>query len=522
MNGWTDTWPWLDRLALRTAGLTGRRRYGLALLLGLGLALAMPPFHLLPLIAVGFTGLIWQIEGCTTRRQAFAIGWCFGFGFFVAGLYWIANALLVDSARFWWMVPLAAAGLPALLALFVALATLALHWLRLRGTALALGFAVAWSVAEYLRGHILTGFPWNLVGYGWAPLTAMLQIGSIVGIYGLGLATALAAALPATRRPGIMLAGLALLLAIGGYGAVRLAGAPAIDDPKAQVPGVTLRLVQPNIPQQEKWNGEKREQHLLTHLEMSAAPVLPGLPAPTHIVWSETAVPFLLSEDVRARALIGSVAPSGGAVLTGGIRVDRSGGQPDFWNSLYAIGPGGTVPATYDKAHLVPFGEYMPLRGILGFVPTVASSIDFQAGPGPRTIDVPGIPSPSPLICYEVIFPGAVSDPADRPGWLLNVTNDGWYGFSTGPFQHFQIARMRAVEEGLPLVRVANTGISGIVDSYGRVTRRIGLEEKGVVDGPLPRALAAPTLYARWGDALYAGALLLLLLCTIVIGRRGT
>lgn len=515
----------LDRIATPiaagSAGLAGWRRYGLAALLGVAAALALPPFHVLPLLWVAFPVLLWQIEGCMAKRQAFALGWCFGFGFFVAGLYWIANALTVDTARFWWLIPLAAVGLPALLALFTALTVLAVHLLRLRGLALALGFALFWLVAEYLRGHILTGFPWNLLGYVWAPSDAMLQLAALTGIYGLSLVTVLAACLPAVRSRGAMAAAVALLLLVWGGGAVRLAGAPAADDPALRVEGVLLRLVQANIPQREKWAGLNPRDHLIRHLELSARPA-PGdrstlgpTPGPTHVLWPETAVAYLLNEDIQARALVGRVAPDGGAVLTGAIRVKRPAGErPRYWNSLHAIGPGGLVQATYDKAHLVPFGEYVPLRQIFGFLPAVATSLDFQRGPGPRSIEVPGLPPVSPLICYEAIFPGAVADPDNRPGWLLNVTNDGWYGYSTGPFQHFQIARLRAVEEGLPLVRVANTGISGVVDPYGRVVARLGLEEAGFLDAPLPVALT-PTPYARWGDAPLAG--LALLLATLLL-----
>ena len=518
----------LDRLAARSAAIIGWRRYGLAMLLGTAAALALPPFHMLPLLWVAFPVLLWQIAGCTAKRQAFALGWCFGFGFFVAGLYWIANALTVDTARFWWLMPLAAVGLPALLALFTALTVLAVHLLRLRGLALTLGFALFWLIAEYLRGHILTGFPWNLLGYAWAMpaggADAMLQLAALTGIYGLSLVTVLAACLPAVRSRRAMAAAVALLVLVWGGGAVRLAGAPAVDDPALRVEGVLLRLVQANIPQREKWAGLNPRGHLIRHLELSARPV-PGA-ALTHVLWPETAVAYLLNEDIQARALIGRVAPDGGAVLTGAIRVERAPGEPPrYWNSLHAIGPGGLVQATYDKAHLVPFGEYVPLRQIFGFLPAVATSLDFQRGPGPRSIQVPGLPPVSPLICYEAIFPGAVADPDNRPGWLLNVTNDGWYGYSTGPFQHFQIARLRAVEEGLPLVRVANTGISGVVDPYGRVVARLGLEEAGFLDAPLPAALA-PTPYARWGDAPLAGLALLLaallVAATIGFGRRST
>lgn len=506
----------LDRLAARSAAFSGWRRHGLAVLLGAAAALALPPFHILPLLWVAFPVLLWQIEGCATRRQAFALGWCFGLGFFVAGLYWIANALTVDTARFWWLMPLAAVGLPALLAIFTALVVLAVHLLRLRGLALALGFALFWLIAEYLRGHILTGFPWNLLGYVWAPSGAMLQLAAVTGIYGLSLVTVLAACLPAARSRSAMAAAAALLLLVWGGGAVRLAGAPAVDDPAMRVEGVVLRLVQANIPQYEKWAGLNPRDHLIRHLELSARPS-PGA-RPTHVLWPETAVPYLLSEDIQAREVVGRVAPDGGAVLTGAIRVERPVGEPPrYWNSLHAIGPGGLIQATYDKAHLVPFGEYVPLRDIFGFLPAVATSLDFQRGPGPRSIQVPGLPPVSPLICYEAIFPGAVADPDSRPGWLLNVTNDGWYGYSTGPFQHFQIARLRAVEEGLPLVRVANTGISGVVDPYGRVIARLGLEEAGFLDAPLPAAIA-PTPYARWGDAPLAGLALLL---ALLLGRHG-
>lgn len=501
-----------DRLAVRCAALTGWRRYGLAVVLGAAAALALPPFHILPLLWLAFPVLLWQIEGCATKRQAVALGWCFGLGFFVAGLYWIANALTVDTARFWWLMPLAAVGLPALLAIFTALTVLAVHLLRLRGLALALGFALFWLIAEYLRGHILTGFPWNLLGYVWATpaggVDAMLQLAALTGIYGLSLVTALAACLPAARSRGAVAAAVALLALVWAGGAVRLAGAPAADDPALHVEGVVLRLVQANIPQYEKWAGLNPRAHLMRHLELSARPA-PGAP-PTHVLWPETAVPYLLNEDIQARAVVGRVAPDGGAVLTGAIRVERPAGSPArYWNSLHAIGPGGLIQATYDKAHLVPFGEYVPLRDILGFLPAVATSLDFQRGPGPRSIAVPGLPPVSPLICYEAIFPGAVADAENRPGWLLNVTNDGWYGYSTGPFQHFQIARLRAVEEGLPLVRAANTGISGVVDPYGRIVARLGLEQTGFLDSPLPAALA-PTPYARWGDVPLAGLALLM------------
>ena len=496
-------------VAMWLASLSGWRRVGMAVALGATASLAMPPVSLAPILLPAFVALLWLFDGTGTPRAAFVVGWAFGFGYFVFGLYWIAFALTVDLARFFWMIPFAAAGLPAFLALFTGLVTWVLAKLPVAGLRQALAFALLWAMAEWLRGHILTGFPWNLVGYAWFDWTAVLQSTSVFGIYGLSLVTVLAAALPAAaidrrrgcwNRSGLIASGAALLTlsVIAAGGAIRLGAANG-----DTVPGVLLRLVQPNIAQSEKWVPDLWIDHFRLHLALSASP---GAESVTHIVWPETAVPYRLAQDAAARQAIAQVAPPGGLVLTGAPRTRPPDEPQEYWNSLFVIDETGGIAGTYDKAHLVPFGEYVPLRDILPIERVVPGRGDYSAGPGPRTLDLPGLPLVGPLICYEAIFPGAVVDPrdgADRPAWLLNITNDAWYGETAGPHQHFAIAATRAVEEGLPVVRVATTGVSGVVDAYGRVTAVLGLGERGVIDAPLPRAVAEPTVYARLGDMLF-------------------
>jgi apolipoprotein N-acyltransferase len=510
----------LCRLADRLAGLFGWRRYGLAFVLGVSAAAALPPVDLTPLLAVVFPGLLWLDDGSAGTGASFRLGWVFGFGFFLAGLYWIAAALFVDVERFWWLVPFAAAGLPAAFAIFIGLALLVTRlagkYLHLPATSRIFAFAIAWSAAEWVRGHALTGLPWNLIGYAWSggfpAALAVLQSVAWVGIYGLSFVTVLAASLPAllgtpamrpmsaVRRwaPAIV-AGL-LILIPGIAGAIRLETMPTV------LTGTWLRLVQPSIPQSLKWQPAAAQTDFRRLLDLSAAPAARPLAA---ILWPEAAAPFLLGRDLAARRAIAAIVPHGGYLITGALRANPAPYPIEqVWNSIEALDDRGDIVARYDKAHLVPFGEYVPLRHWLPFNKITAGTIDLSAGPGPRTIALPGLPPFAALICYEVIFPGAIVDESDRPAWVLNVTNDAWYGRSSGPFQHFAIARTRAVEEGLPLVRVANNGISAVVDAAGRVLARTNLDAVGVVDAALP-VPAARTPYARGGDWILLVLLLL-------------
>ncbi len=506
----------LSEIAARTRALAGRRRAIAAALLGAGAALALPPLHLLPLAVVGFAGLVWLLEGaCDDKHRpalaAFLVGWWFGFGHFSLGLYWVANALLIEWQRVGWMIPFAVFGLGALLGVFAGLATLAVYASRMRATGAVAALAIAWSLGEWLRGHVLTGFPWNLMATLWVESAPMIQGAALFGAYGLSALTVLVCAMPATlAAPGtrarwLPTAAASLLVAVGwAAGAYRLAGADS-----GTVPDVRLRLVQPNVPQALKWDPEAREENLRRMIELTRQP---GFETRTHTIWSETATAFPIwgENDVlaRRRAQIAAAVPPGGMLVTGAPRFERAAdGSLRAWNSLHAMDGAGTIEATFDKFHLVPFGEYVPFREILPIDRIVPGGIDFSAGPGPQLLAIRGLPLASPLICYEIIFPGRVVPDAGRAEMLLNVTNDSWFGESAGPYQHFAAARLRAVEEGLALVRSAGGGISAVVDPYGRPFASLALGATGVLDSDLPRSIA-PTPFAQLGNVAFVILLL--------------
>ena len=531
---------WPTMLAARVAAFAGWRRYGCAAALGVLAVAAMPPWHFIVVLPVAFAGLVWLIDGCGAghrgARIAFLVGWCFGLGHFAVGLYWVVNAPLVygfDTVAMLPLVPIISIGLPALLGLFPAVACLVAWWLAGRllapgAAARVLLLAACWTGFEWLRGNVLTGFPWLLAGYVWTGSDAMLQLTAHVGIYGLSLLTVAAAAMPAAlaggpaalespRRRWLWLAAAAAALTLTwASGAWRLAQAGP-SDALATAPDVMLRVVQPNIRQQDKWARARQVPNFMLHLRLTAAP---GPETITHTVWPETATPFFLAERGDARRLMARAIARGGAVIAGAPRRSSPGRLVRLWNSLFVIDDTGAVAASYDKAHLVPFGEYVPLGRYLPLVKLVQGQIDYAPGPGRRTLRVPGLPPFSPLICYEAIFPGAVLDRSDRPAWLLNITNDAWFGTSAGPYQHLAIARTRAVEEGMALVRAANTGISVVIDPYGRVMARLGIGERGVIDSALPSPLEGATLFGRFGDWLTAFMIAAALVVALLLGRR--
>jgi apolipoprotein N-acyltransferase len=490
-------------------------------------ALAFPPVDALPLFAVGIVALIWAAEVAERRRSAFGTGWWWGFGHCLAGFFWIANSFLIDPVRFGWMVPPVIAGLAAYMAVFPALAVMAAWNRNAPPLARVLLLAAAWTVAEWLRGHLFTGFPWNLAAYVWSFDAPMMQSAALWGAWGLSFVTVLAAGLLSlvgrgNRRAGLRAGGalLVLLLALYGFGAWRLGGEAAAQAGANQT-GVTLRLVQANIDQWAKLTGAHRDRDIARHLRLSV--MTPGLENVRAVIWPETAATVFLDRSDDWRTYVAVAAPPDGLLITGTLRGNPPQGEPDlYWNSLAVIDSQARIVATADKFHLVPLGEYVPMRDILGpfITKLTAGAGNFSAGPGPVTVRAPGLPPFSPLICYEVIFPGAVLDPADRPDWLLNVTNDGWFGRSPGPYQHFASARFRAVEEGLPLARAANTGISGMVDPFGRVTAALSLGTEGALDVLLPAPLA-PTLFARTGLLLPAVLVLMALAAGAGLIMRG-
>jgi apolipoprotein N-acyltransferase len=492
-----------------------------ALILGALAALTLPPFHLYPLL-LAFAGLLDLLRQTERRRQAFALGWCFGFAHFLLGLYWIGIAFFTDAERFGIFAVPAVVLLCAYLACFPALAawlTVLYRWQSPIASALVL--ALAWTATEALRGLLFGGFPWNLIGYGFAQSTAISQLAALTGVHGLSLLAVTLGALPAawldrSERPGWqpLVAGAATLIAIWAGGALRLADAVA--EPSA---AVHLRLVQGNIAQHHKWQPEARARAFERHLSLSAA----RAGAVTHVIWPESAAPYPLEQEPVARQMVARVVPPDGLLLTGGERYDFSSEPPRAWNSLFVIDGTGTIRARYDKRDLVPFGEFLPLRAVLsrlGLDKLTHGSVDFQAGPGRQTIALPGLPPVSPLICYEAIFSGGVVDPGARPDWLLNITNDAWFGHSSGPYQHFSMARMRAIEEGLPLVRSANSGISAVIDPWGRVRAELGLGETGVLDADLPRPSPGTTPFARTGPVIVVVPAAILALCALLLEAR--
>jgi apolipoprotein N-acyltransferase len=492
----------------RLSGLCGWRRAVVAALLGASATLAMAPYHLVPLYAAGLVGLLWLLNMEAKPLRAFLDGWCFGFGHFVAGLYWFAHALLTDAEKFAWLIPLAVSVIPAILAIFVGFASGATAIWGGQGWRRVLVFSSFWTIGEWLRSWVLTGLPWNLAGYVWAFSDPMNQAAALGGIFGLSFLTVATLSMPAILGDGASarwpLGGAILaLLAMWVGGTLRIPAEPApIWD------NIAIRLVQPNIEQHHKWSPALRDAHLRRHIDMTLGPGWTGL---THVVWPEAAIPYFLDEEPELLAALGRIVPDDGLLFAGVPRITPGRKPPiELWNSLEIVSSQGRIAAYYDKSHLVPFGEYLPFRRILaplGLTKLAHGMVDFSSGPGPRTVELPKMPAVSPLVCYEAIFPSEVAVPpyrsgGERPAWLLVLTNDAWFGMSTGPYQHFAMARLRAAEQGLPMLRSANTGISAFVDPYGRVVASLGLGVRGVLDGSLPRPLETPTLYARAGDAL--------------------
>lgn len=493
----------------------------LMLALGVLSALAFAPLHLLPLMWVAFAGLLWALDGARTRLAAFRLGWWFGFGQFALGLIWIAEAFRFQDALPQSAGYLAVILLAAFLALFAACSTLLAHMLAPGGAWRVIALATAWTLGEWLRGHLFTGFPWNLVGSAWLAVPPVAQAAGLVGVYGLTFlmvltSGALALALSQRgRAPLLPLLSAALLVLLFVGGALRL---------HRPLPssGPALTIVQANIGQGQKWHDESGRRNLNLHLDMTFK--ASDRDTPRLVIWPETAIPNLIEEETTTRYLISRHLGESGLVLTGGVKVERdeNGYALSARNSLFVLDPAAQVVASYDKAHLVPFGEYLPFRdvlSVLGLSRLATGDLDFTPGPGPRTIKLPGFPSVGPLICYEIIFPGAVVDRKHRPEWLLNVSNDAWFGTFFGPHQHLSQARLRAIEEGLPVVRSTPTGISTIIDARGQVLKKTALEEKIILYGNLPAALL-PTPYARNGDIPILAVLILCSLSCIICVKR--
>lgn len=491
----------------RLAGLAGRKRLLAAAAAGIGATLAMPPLGATPALAASLVALAWLLDGTGRSRDAFLTVFAFAFGFFAAGLYWVAGSFFVIGGATAAGGPAAVLGLAALLAFFLAFPVALAHRLTQPGIGRALALAAALGLGDWLRGHLLTGFPWNLFGYSWLHVPAVEQAAAIVGIYGVGLATlAVCFLLSVPDRRAWTAAALAVA-AMFAYGELRLGRAP----PTEAASGPLLRLVQPNIPQSEKWRREDAAAHLRRLVRLGSAG-----PEPDAVIWPETAVARLLHSESPLVEALGRTVESRRGLISGAPW--RQDGR--YYNSILAIDREGRLLGRHDKAHLVPFGEYVPLRSLLGVAKLTVGGKDFAAGRGPSTLTLPGLPPFGALICFEAIFPGETVAADDPPEWLLNLTNDAWFGETAGPHQHFEIARMRAIETGLPVLRVANTGITGAVDGYGRRLGRLELGTAGSLDIRLPPQLAE-TPYGRLGDLPFFAGVLLLAALGAWRGRRG-
>jgi len=465
-------------------------------------ALGFAPIDFFPLLLLGYAALVLLIDGAVStlkpiRNTAWVV-WAFAFGQFLVGLHWVGYAFMVDSSAHAWQIPFVALLFPGGMALVFTTPPLAIAArLWRQDTSRIFVFTIAYTIAEWIRGHAFTGFPWNLAGYGWGASLAVMQSASLIGVYGLTLITILFGASLAElfgkefswRLPAAITAIFAVMFA---GGALRL-GMVKIDT----VPGVRLRIVQPNIAQSDKYRPQLVDENWNRLISLSAAP---AKQKPTHIIWPEAAPPFILTRAPEALDEISVLTGPGRVLMTGALRALRHDDRMDYYNSFYVFGHGGQMLSVYDKFHLVPFGEYLPFESLfkkIGLTKVVGIDGSFSTGDGPHTLDIPGAPQAGPLICYEILFPDEVVG-ATRPSWFVNVTDDSWFGPWAGPRQHLLVARMRAIEQGIPVVRAANTGISAVIDPLGRIRAQLGLDHTGVLDADLPGVIEA-TPYARYG-----------------------
>ena len=474
------------------------QRLMVAVLCGAAMTAGHPPISLPWIWFAAAPVLVAQVLTAPTGRAAAWIGWGAAFGYFVTGLHWMGHAFLVDPDRFAWLLPIGVTVLPSFFGLFWALGFWAAWRLRPAGPVTGtVALAGALTLVEFARSNILTGLPWALPAYVWVDLPPMQSV-AWIGPFGLTLLTLMICALPALALTGrSRLTGVLALAAGAGLWAL---GALRIPDGVAYADDApVLRVVQPNAPQHLKWALGHRERFYQRLLEATMRPADPALGAPDLVIWPEASV-FLSPTNAAAEVVRLAAAAGDAWLLIGALHEEHSADGPQVTNALVSISPDGRMGPRYDKHHLVPFGEYMPYRPVFDALGLSQFGLrgDLARGPGPQTITVGDLPPFSPLICYEAIFPHQIIG-ATRPDWLVQPTNDAWFGSWAGPHQHYAQARIRAIEQGLPMVRAANTGISAVVDAFGREVVAIGLHRYDYFDARLPAAIA-PTWYGRTGD----------------------
>jgi apolipoprotein N-acyltransferase len=541
----------MDALPKFIARLQSGKLALLAFMAGALSVLAMAPFFLWPIMFVTFPVLIWVLDAVCFREpeaeeplvtfrkrllKAGFIGWAFGFGFFLAGTYWVGYAFYVDATRHAYLMPFAVAGLSAALGLFYAAASVLAAAMWRPGYARFFAFAFAFYCADAARGYLLTGFPWNLFGEALAANTPHMQAAAYVGVYGLTLAAlfifpapAALAAVPEARHARLWAP---LLLSAAALAGSYAFGLHRLPEAWGEVEGARVRIVQPNVPQQERWKPENQAWIFRNLLSLSRNGVNgEDVSAFTHVIWPESSLPFFLAYNGEiasneVRDILAALIPPKATFIVGGERreglfpVETRSSYNHVYNSLFVLSEDAKIRNVYDKTHLVPFGEYVPLGSIMAALGMRAFSHllgGFDEGQKqPAAIHTPQAPDFMPLICYEIIFPGRVANLRERPSWFVNVTNDAWFGESTGPYQHLHQARIRATEEGLPVMRSANTGVSAVIDPFGRVIAQLGLGETGVIDHGLPEAMPA-TFYEKTRLPAFIFLLLCPLECYLIL-----
>lgn len=502
---------WLATLCMLSFGW---QRFFLTMFAGAIGALAMPPFFGLPALFLSIPLLIWMLDGVESQKArkawfgvSFSLGFAYGLGFFTVALHWIGAAFFVDGGPLLFVMPFAVLALAGTMALFwgVAVRLAYLFWSRSAWRIFAL--AASLSVAEFVRGHVLTGFPFDLLGYSLTANDMMMQATSLVGVYGLTPLVVMMASTPALIWPddertwSVRLApfflGLVLLVSQMAYGQWRLsAEAPIPSQDVSLRQGLSLRIVQPAIDQATKWQPSARSfitDQLFSLSQSQVGPNDGGLFEVDLLIWPEAALPYYLTDEPGIFSRFARLLPPNTSLVLGVPRRELfADDSARAYNSIMVVDSEGEIAQTYDKTHLVPVGEFLPFKnlfaqfGLTQFVPGIEG---WEHGLSRRVLDVEGLPSFLPLICYEAIFSGDLGTQNGAPEFILNVTNDAWFDGSIGPDQHFHHARVRAVEEGLPMVRAANSGVSGVIDAYGRIVAMAANGEVGVIHATLPGRL---------------------------------
>ena len=504
---------WVDRLA----GISGARAHAVALAAGAGIGLGHAPFSFIWLALPSLClALFWGMVSAGPRQAAWR-GWLVGFAFGAVALFWIVEPFLVDIAAHGWMAPFALVFMAAAFGGFWGAGFWIAKWLaHATGVAAALAFPACLTAAELLRAYLFTGFPWVLGSYIWID-TPVYQLAAYFGPHGLTLATLLlcstfVTSLVRRRISGLLACAIGLGIAVF-YGAMIQSTLPGGDGRASPI----VRLIQPNAGQRQKWDPEMIPVFYERQLELTRQT---ATPAPDLIIWPEVAVPFLLDDPDAPFQDITNAAGEV-PVIIGAQRFDGA----QAFNSLAVLGRGGAIGDVYDKQHLVPFGEYLPAAGILNRIGLSALAAQFgrgySAGDGSRLLDLGELGVALPMICYEAIFPHEPRRVSARPDWLLVITNDAWFGAFSGPQQHFAQARARTIEFGLPMVRVANTGISAVIDGRGRIVDMMPLGVAGRIDVALPGALPA-TVYWKTGDVPTVFLVLFMVLIVFRLRRANT